>query len=220
MARFDVLETEGMRLVRITIGDETVRAESGALSHLRGAIEVKAPVPPVGQAIRCMLSDEPIIRPRYTGTGEIYLTPSLGGYHVLELEDDAWILEDGAYWASDGSVELGLHRERMITSFWAGEGFIDFQTWVGGTGRVVLNTTGPVEEVVLQGGWIAAEGKQIIARTAGLSYAVRRPIRSLIGYYLSGEHALRTYFGEGKVLLTTAPYLNQRLLSALEGSDQ
>jgi uncharacterized protein (AIM24 family) len=104
----------------------------------------------------------------------------------------------------------------MITSFWAGEGLIDFQTWVGGTGRVVLNTIGPIEEVVLHDGWIAAEGKQIIARTAGLSYAVRRPTRSIIGYYLSGEHALRTYSGFGKVLLTKAPYFNQKLLSALE----
>jgi uncharacterized protein (AIM24 family) len=217
MATFDVLEQEGMRLVRITIGDDMVRAEAGALSHLRGAIEVDAPVPSLGQGIRSILSDEAIIRPRYTGTGEIYLTPSLGGYYVLELEQDAWILEDGAYWASDGGIELGLHRERMITSFWAGEGLIDFQTMVQGTGRVVLNTTGPVEEITLHGGRIAAEGKQIIARTAGLSYAVRRPIRSLIGYYLSGEHSLRMYFGVGKVILTTAPYLNQRLLSALEG---
>lgn len=80
----------------------------------------------------------------------------------------------------------------------------------------MLNTTGPVEEVVLHGGRIAAEGKQIIARTAGPSHAVRRTIRSLIGYYLSGENALRTYCGFGKVLLTRAPYLNQRLLSALE----
>jgi uncharacterized protein (AIM24 family) len=181
MATFDVLEDEGMQLVKITIGGETVCAESGALFHLRGAIEVDAPVPSLGQAVRSVLSDEPIIRPRYTGTGEIYLTPSLGGYHMLEVEEDAWILEDGAYWASDGGVELGLHRERMITSFWAGEGFIDFQTWVGGRGRVVLNTIGPVEEVVLHGGRIAAEGKQIIARTAGLSYVVRRPIRSIIG---------------------------------------
>jgi uncharacterized protein (AIM24 family) len=216
MATFDVLEHEGMRLVRITIGDETVRAEAGALSHLRGAVEVDAPVPSLGQGIRSILSDEAIIRPRYTGTGEIYLTPSLGGYHILDLEEDAWILEDGAYWASDGGIELGLHRERMITSFWAGEGLIDFQTVVAGTGRVVLNTTGPVEEITLHGGRIGAEGKQIIARTAGLTYAVRRPIRSIIGYYLSGENSLRTYSGSGKVLLTRAPYLNQRLLSALE----
>src|SRR3546814_19245763 len=64
MATFNVLEQEGMRLVRITIGDETVRAESGALSHLRGAVEVDAPVPSPGHAIRSMLSDEAIVRPR------------------------------------------------------------------------------------------------------------------------------------------------------------
>jgi uncharacterized protein (AIM24 family) len=216
MTQFDVLEDEGMRLLKITIGDETVRAEAGALSYMRGTIDVDVPLPSFGRAIRNILSDEPIIRPRYTGTGEIYLTPSLGGYHVLDVEKDAWILEDGAYWASDGGVELGLHRERVITSFWAGEGFIDFQTQVSGSGRVVLNTTGPVEEIELRGERIAAEGKQIIARTAGLSYAIRRPTRSLIGYYLSGENLVRTYAGFGKVLRTKAPYLNQRLLSALE----
>jgi uncharacterized protein (AIM24 family) len=216
MAQFDVLEDEGMRLVRITIGDEAVRAESGALSYLRGAIDVDVPLPSLGRAIGNLLSDEPIIRPRYTGTGEIFLTPSLGGYHVLEVAQEAWILEDGAYWASDGSVELGVHREPMVTSFWAGEGFIDFQTQVSGQGRVVLNTIGPVEEIELHGERIAAEGRQVIARTVGLSYTIRRPTRSLIGYYLSGERLVRTYAGFGKVLLTKAPYLNQRLLSALE----
>ena len=216
MAQFDVLDDEGMRLLKITIGNETVRAEAGALSYLRGAIDVDVPLPSLGRAIGNLLSDEPIIRPRYAGTGEIFLTPSLGGYHVLEVAEDAWILEDGAYWASDGGVDLGVHRERMLTSFWAGEGFIDFQTQVSGKGRVVLNTTGPVEEIELRGERIAAEGKQIIARTAGLSYAIRRPTRSLIGYYLSGESLVRTYAGFGRVLLTKAPYLNQRLLSALE----
>jgi uncharacterized protein (AIM24 family) len=216
MAQFDVLEDEGMRLVRITIGDETVRAESGALSYLRGAIDVDVPLPSLGRAIGNVLSDEPMIRPRYVGTGEIFLTPSLGGYHVLEVAEESWILEDGAYWASDGGVDLGVHREPMLTSFWAGEGLIDFQTRVSGIGRVVLNTIGPVEEIELRGERIAAEGKQIIARTASLSYGIRRPTRSLIGYYLSGESLVRTYTGFGKVLLTKAPYLNQRLLSALE----
>ena len=216
MAQFDVLEDEGMRLLRITLGDETVRAEAGTLSYLRGTIDVDVPLPSVGRAIGSILSDEPMIRPRYVGTGEIFLTPSLGGYHVLDLAEEAWILEDGAYWASDGAVDLGVHREPMLTSFWAGEGFIDFQTRVSGKGRVVLNTVGPVEEIELRGDRIAAEGKQIIARTAGLSYGIRRPTRSLIGYYLSGENLVRTYTGFGRVLLTKAPYLNQRLITALE----
>ena len=215
MASFDILEDEGMRLVRITIGNEMVRAEAGALSYMRGAIDVTVPLPSPGRAIRNLLSGEPLIRPRYSGTGEIYLSPTLGGYHVLEIEKDPWILEDGAYWASDGSVDLGVHREPLVTSFWAGEGFIDFQTKVSGSGRVVLNTIGPVDEVELHDDRIAVEGKQVIARTAGLTYRVRRPTRSRIGYYLSGESLVRTYAGSGKVVLTKSPYLNQRLLSAL-----
>ena len=127
MAKFDVLEDEGMRLLKITIGDEAVRAEAGALSYLRGAIEVDVPLPSLGRAIGNILSDEPLICPRYMGTGEIFLTPSLGGYHVLDVAEQAWILEDGAYWASDGGVDLGVHRERMLTSFWAGEGFTTFR---------------------------------------------------------------------------------------------
>ena len=49
--------------------------------------------------------------------GELPLGVLIGAVAVLlEVEQDAWILEDGAYWASDGGVELGLHREGMITS--------------------------------------------------------------------------------------------------------
>jgi uncharacterized protein (AIM24 family) len=153
---------------------------------------------------------------RYTGTGQIFLQPSLGGYHTLDLGGEAWVLENGVYWASDGDVDLGLYREAVMTSFWAGEGFIDFQTRVSGSGRVVLKTQGTIEEITLAGERLAVEGKLVIARTEGLHYSIRRPSRSLIGYWLSGEGLVRVYSGFGRVLLTTAPFWNQRLLATLE----
>ena len=216
MASFEVIEDQGTRYLRIGLDGQTVRAESGALSYMRGAIEMDTPLPSPVRALCNILSDEPILRPRYTGSGEVYLTPSLGGYHTVELDGEAWILEDGAYWASDGTVELGLHREPILTSFWAGEGFIDFQTRVSGRGRVVLNTTGPIDEIVLKGERLAVEGKQVIARTEGLSYTIRRPSRWLIGHWLSGEDLVRVYSGFGRVLLVTAPFWNQRILSAVQ----
>ena len=216
MAAFDVIEDQGTRYVRITLDGQTVRAEAGALCYMRGAIDMDAPLPSPGRALCNILSDEPVIRPRYTGTGEVYLTPSFGGYHTVELDGEAWILENGAYWASDGSIELGLHREAMLTSFWAGEGLIDFQTRVSGQGRVVLNTTGTIDEIVLEGERLAVEGKQIIARTEGLHYSIRRPTRSLIGYWLSGEERVRVTAASVESLLTTAPFWNQRVLAAME----
>ena len=98
-----------------------------------------------------------------------------------------------------------------------GEGFVDFQTRVSGKGRVVLNTEGPVEEIELKGERLAVEGKQVIGATRGWTTA-RRPSRSLIAYWLSGEE-----MGPGLQRLrpgnlTLAALWSQRLLAALERS--
>ncbi|QIG50377.1 AIM24 family protein [Nordella sp. HKS 07] len=215
MAQFETQEAQFQRWIKITLDDEAVRAEAGALSYMRGEIEIDTPLPSLGQFIKCSLADEPLVRPRYIGTGEVFLTSSFGGYHVIELKDEAWILESGAYWASDNTIELGLYREAMITSFWAGEGFIDFQTKVSGSGRVVLNAPGPVEEISLGNESISVEGKLIIARTAGVGYKVANPARSYFRYWLSREKFVRRYTGPGKVLLVSTPYLNRRLAAGL-----
>ncbi len=215
MARFDIVELEGMRFVHATLEKDVMRAEAGALSYMRGNIRMNAPVPGFGGIVKRSLSNESVVRPSYEGSGEVTLQSSFGGYHKLDLSGDEWILENGAYWASDGTVELGLHREPMVTSFWAGEGFIDYQTTVRGKGVTVLNAEGPVEEISLRDESISVEGKLVIARTRGLNYRVRRPVRNVVGYWLSGEQMMRTYSGTGRVLISTTPYWNHRLLEAV-----
>jgi uncharacterized protein (AIM24 family) len=216
MSDIDVVELEGQHFVKITMNGESVRAEAGALSYMTGDIEVFAPIPSPWRAIANLLSSEPVIRPRYQGSGEIVLESTPGGYHIIELDGEAWILEKGAYWASEGGVELGLFRESAITSFWADDDLINFRTKVSGKGKVVLNTRGPVEEVCLQGSKVAVEGRLVIARTVGLDYTVRRPTRSLFGYYLSGEKMVRSYSGTGRLLICTTSYMNERLINAVE----
>lgn len=215
MAIFDIIELEGTRYVRAHLENQWMRAEAGALSYMRGNIRVEAEIPTLGRIIKSALSDESAIRPHYEGSGDVYLQSSMGGYFSLDLRGEDWILERGAYWASDGNVTLGLHREPMMTSFWAGEGFFDYQTKVSGQGVTVLNADGPVQELELNDETISVEGKLVIARTASLRYQVRRPIRNLIGYWLSRETLMRTYSGTGRVLVSTTPYWNQRLLEAM-----
>lgn len=217
MASFEIIDHEGQRFVRIAIRDETVRAESGALSHMMGDIRITARLPSVMSAIKASISDEAAVRPAYTGTGDIFLEPSSGGYHVFEVAGESWVLENGAYWASEASVELGLFRERMLTSFWAGEGFIDYQTLLSGYGTVVVNAPGPVEELVIDGQRVVVEGRRVIARTRGLVYRVRRPAGSIWGSWLSGESSVRVFEGSGKVLMAPYPYWNERLMQAVRG---
>lgn len=120
---------------------------------------------------------------------------------------DDWLFTSGAFWAAEGSIRLGLFREKMITSFWAGEGILEYRTRLIGTGKIVLKVSGTLEEIdIPKGEEIAVEGPLVIARTVGTGYQVRRAAKSMFASLLSGEPALRVYAGPGKVLLNSNPY--------------
>jgi uncharacterized protein (AIM24 family) len=214
VAEFKLCELEGMRWVQIRMRDETVRAEAGALSYMQGDIHVRVRLPSPLSALRSIISDEALVRPSYTGTGVINLESSLGGYHPFEVAGESWILENGAYWASEGGVELGLYRERVWTSFWGGEGFIDYQTKISGHGRVVLNAPGPIEEVTLKNDRLLVEGKLVLARTEGVHY-LRRRVSALVPSLLSGEPVMRLYRGTGKALVCWTPYWNKYVMEMM-----
>jgi uncharacterized protein (AIM24 family) len=215
MARFEIHELEGMRFVEIHLNHEMVRVESGALSYLAGNISIHSRLmPSLGGFLKSVLADESVYRPTYMGTGIITLESSLGGFHILDLKGESWILERGTYWASEGNVAVGYHREHVITSIWAGEGPVYMQTRVRGYGQVVLRTSGPVEEIDLGGGkQVAAEGKFVIARTGDVSFKVVRPTKNFFGRFTSGEAFVRVYAGTGKLLLNPAPYWRYRIFT-------
>jgi uncharacterized protein (AIM24 family) len=211
MASFEIMEGEGMHWVKATLHGDALRAESGALSYLDGDIAVEAPLPSFKQMLAATLADEALIRPRYQGTGEVFLEAALGNFHVVELKDEEMILESGSYWASDGDIELSAYREPAWTSLWTGEGLLKFSTRVRGTGKVVMRVPGPVEEVKLSDGLYRTEGKIVVGRSRGLKYTVRRPTRSIFGYMLAGEGFLKSFEGTGRLLVCYTPYWMLRL---------
>lgn len=214
MASFEIVEREGMHWVKASLDGEELRAEAGALSYIEGDITVDTPVPTFRQFLAATLAEEALMRPRYRGTGHVYLEPTLGGFHVLELDNDDWILEAGSYWASEGAIKLSAHRESMWTSFWAGDGLLQFRSRVRGTGRVVVRTPGPVEVVTVKGSY-RTEGRIVVGRTGDLAYKVRRPTRRLIDYALSGETFLKSFEGNGKLLTCPTPYWRMRFQEML-----
>ncbi len=220
MAEFKIHELEGTRYVDIHLNNEMVRVEAGALSYLEGDIGIHSRLlPSLGGAIKSLLADEAIYRPTYFGTGVITLESSLGGFHVLDLKGESWILERGAYWASEGDVSVSYHRESMLTSLWAGEGPVYLQTKVKGHGKVVVTTRGPVQEISLDGKKrIATEGKYVICRTGDVSFKVQRSTKNFFGRFTSGEGFVRVFEGTGKILLNPAPYWRYRVFTE-QGND-
>ncbi|WP_165073777.1 AIM24 family protein [Paludisphaera rhizosphaerae] len=212
MATFEVERLEGCQWIKATLRDETVRTERGALNHMRGDLKMDMPLPSPREAFISLFSVESMFRPRFRGTGEIYLESSLGGFYSLQVtEGEPWIVEDGAYWASEQGIRLSFHRERVVAALWAGEGLFWYQSKVSGSGQVVLATSGDVEEVVLNDEQLTTEGRYVLARTAGLRLDVRRPARGLLGYFYSGESRMRVYHGTGRLLLSATPNWRLRM---------
>jgi uncharacterized protein (AIM24 family) len=213
MANFEIIEREGLRLVKITLQNETVRTESGAMSYMRGNIVMESKAPSPGGFLKSLATGENIFRPTYRGTGELYLEPSLSGYHILEVDGNEWILDSGAYWASDSSIEVGIERNKLISGFIGGEGL--FQTKVKGRGKVVMAAPGPVEVIHLQNDRLVVDGNFAIARTNTLNYRVEKATKSLLGSMTSGEFLVNTFEGTGTVLLAPIPYWQVMLLNQI-----
>jgi len=218
MASFEVHEVEGVHYVDITLNDETVRAEAGALSYLTGSISVHSRlIPSIPSAIKSALAMQAIYRPTYTGTGVVTLLSSLGGFHIMDLQDENWILERGTYWASEGSVDVSFHRVDFWTAYRAREPIIYLQTRVKGRGKVAVRTRGPIEELTLgEGEKVAVDGKSVIGWSSDVRFRIRRPTDNFFGKFTSGQGRLRVFFGPGRVLLNPAPHWRYRLFAASE----
>ncbi|MBD2345246.1 AIM24 family protein [Anabaena subtropica] len=216
MANFEIIERESLHLVKVTLQNETIRTESGAMYYMRGKITMQSQAPSAGGFLKSLATGENIFRPTYTGTGELYLEPSLSGYYILELDGSEWILDSGAYWASDGSVEVGIERNKMISGLIGGEGL--FQTKVKGRGKVVMVTQGPVEVINLQNDRLVVDGNFAIARTGAINYRVEKATKSLLGSMTSGEFLVNTFEGTGTVLLAPVPYWQVMMLRQITAS--
>jgi uncharacterized protein (AIM24 family) len=212
MATFKVEHSEGMRWVKVALEDDDVRTERGALNHMQGAVVMDVPWPTLKAWWVSLFSDESLLRPRYSGTGTVFLDSTLGGYHLLQVQPgERWILDTRCFWASDDEVKLSIHRERMLTSFRAGEGLFWYKTALKGEGQVVLSVDGPVHEVELVNDKLVTDGPFVIARTQGISLRVRRPAKNLVSYWLSGQKLAYVYEGTGRLLLCTVPYWRARM---------
>ena len=215
MATFEVIEKEGLKMVKATIQNETIRAEAGALHYMLGDIELTTTMPSAKGFLKSLVTQESIFKPAYKGNGEIFFGPPIfGEYHELILENEAWILDKGAYVCSDGSIEAGAFRNKAITGLVGGEGF--FQTKVEGSGKVIIQAPGKIEILDLENQTLTVDGSFAVARQAHLDYSVQKAAKGILSSMASGEGLVNVIRGTGRVLLAPVPNIYNNLLSQLQ----
>ena len=211
--KYEIIEKQGQKMVKATLVDQTVRAESGALHYMKGDIELQSKMPGAGSLLKSLITKENIFRPTYTGTGEVYFGPPIfGEYNSLNLDGDSWILDQGSYVCSDMTVEIGVVRNKLLTGLKGGEGM--FQTSVSGSGTVIFQSPGPVELIELNDDTLTVDGKFAVARQAHLDFKMTKAAKGWIASATSGEGFVNVIKGTGQVYIAPVSTVYQSLVEA------
>ena len=192
-------------------GGNTATIQSGAMQWMLGDIEmttgIKSAGDLFGKMVRGAVTGEKAIKPEYRGNGMIVLEPT--HKHIILQNVASWgnggmVVEDGMFFASEGSVQHRLvARSTASSAFAGGEGF--FNLALAGNGVVALESNVPYEELIaidLVGDTLKIDGHMAIAWSASLDFTVERSGKSLIGSAASGEGLVNVYRGTGRVLMS------------------
>lgn len=199
---FSVEEKQMLKMVKVEMQNAMFRCESGAMYYMQGNLQIESKMPSAGGLLKSMVTKETAFKPTISGTGTVYLEPSFGEFTVMELHNETWILDKGAYYASEMGIEVGLWTNKAISGFFSGEGF--FQTQVSGSGKVIVVSNGPLEEINLVNDRLVVDGSFAVARTAGIEFTVNKATKGLFSSWTSGEGLVNTFTGTGKVLIAPA----------------
>jgi uncharacterized protein (AIM24 family) len=195
-----------LKQIRITLEDDEITTEQGALHFMHGRIEARAKAPSVGGLLKSQLTGETIIRPTYKGRGVVYLEPTFSHVVLYELESAAIVVDKGIYYASASGVKVDIEIIKSISgAVLGGEGL--FQTKLTGAGTVALVSPVPEKElqkVTLKDEKLSVDGNFAILRSGNLSFRVERSTKGLFGSAISGDGLLQTFEGTGTVWL--APF--------------
>lgn len=202
---FTIEQKEFLKMVHVEMQNSAFRYESGGMYYMRGYLEIESNLPSAGGLLKSMVTKEHAVKPVIRGTGSVNLEPSFGEFTILELNAEEWILDKGAYFASEMGIEISMFTNKSISGLFSGEGF--FQTRISGTGKVVICSNGPLEEINLSNEKLVVDGPIAVARTAGINLAVSKATKGIFSSMTSGEGIVNTFTGSGKILI--APVANR-----------
>jgi uncharacterized protein (AIM24 family) len=200
--KFEVVEKETLKFLKAEFDNSAVRYESGGMYYMQGNLELEANLPSAGGFLKSMVTRESVVKPVIRGSGTVWFEPSFGNFTIMDLKGEEWILDKGAYYASELGIDISSFTNKSISGLFSGEGF--FQTKVAGVGKVVLLSNGPLETVELNNGKLVVDGSFAVARQASVQLTVAKANKGIFGSMISGEGIVNTFTGTGKVLIAPA----------------
>ena len=128
--------------------------------------------------------------------------------HIMLVDVEQWgsgiTIEDGMFYACDGTVRQNLVSRRNISSATFGnEGL--FNLSLSGHGIAALESNVPEEELItieLNNDEIRIDGDMAVCWSSNLQFTVEMSTRSIVGSAVSGEGLVNVYRGTGRVIMS------------------
>jgi uncharacterized protein (AIM24 family) len=219
------LNKAGVRLrqLRVTLANDAVRTEPGALQYLKGHIAMESNTG-AGEgfggllkgALAAARTGETLFKPLYRGTGELYLEPTFGHFWLHELTGETLYADQGLFFCCEDAVQVEAHKVESFSARLAG-GEGRYQTKVSGRGLVVFRIPVPQSEIVavpLADETLQVDGTFALLRTGDVHFSVERAGQSMAAAVTSGEGLLQTFRGTGTVWVAPTQPLYARMQAA------
>lgn len=211
-----------LKTVKITLKNNHVRVEPGALYYMKGHLEIKASSGGgfLKGLSRKVLSGETFFVNEIHGNGEIYLEPSFGHFLLYQIKesDKAIIVDKGLFYAGTSGLDISAVMQKNVSSaLLGGEGL--FQTRIQGTGIAILYSPVPskeIDKITLTSEKLWVDGNFALMRTEGIDFKVEKSSKSWLATSVSGEGLLQTFEGTGTVWIAPTQGIYEKL-STTEG---
>jgi len=208
-----------LKMVRATLDGGEMVTETGALYFMKGDISMQTKAGGLTgfakKLIASRLTKESVFKPRYRGTGEVYLEPTFSHFILASLAEEEMIVDKGMFYACEGTVEVGVAVQKSVSSaMFGGEGL--FQTRLSGSGICVLASPVPSNEIIryqLGGDSLSVDGNFAIVRKGDIKFSVQKSSKSLFGTLTGGEGLLQTFTGTGEVWVAPTQAVYDRIAS-------
>jgi len=204
--KVEIIKREGFDYIKATLNNgEIIYAEPGAFFYSKGNYELNTKTfgGILGGLKKALFGGESFFINEYVALEdnvELGFSSSFPGeIAYLELNNNEWIIRDGAYLMHVGDIEIDT-KFFGLKGLFSGGGFI----WLTakGKGNLFLNTYGNVEIVELKGDSIIVDNFHILAYESTLNVELKK-LGSWKSFFLGGEGLVFELSGHGKVILQT-----------------
>ncbi|HOP08592.1 MAG TPA: TIGR00266 family protein [Candidatus Methanofastidiosa archaeon] len=201
---YEIFKSPAYTLLKVGLKDgQEIKAEAGALVSMTPNlnIETKMQGGMFNALKRSALGGESFFQNIFKadGQGEITLAPGYpGDVERLELNNETWFLQGGAFLASNVNIDLDT-KFQGLKGFVSREGL--FFLKAEGVGDIFISAFGALYEYDLDGELIVDTG-HLVGFQGGIQYEVKK-IGGLKSTFLSGEGLVLKLRGRGKVFMQT-----------------